>query len=269
MGTPFNNFSQTDPVFKAAVSPLNQGRIDSGTENIVVNILDWPDEKRMKILLSKMVKATVGCDPNEIISDEIGEELFKGGLQSGLEAFVVSFEISGLSRALTHQLVRTRKATFHQQSLRYVYMGENFNVRMPQKIADNPEARRIFEEYVENARRAYQQLCELNIDFQDARFVCPIGTETYIVAEFPLKVFMDTYAYRACPMMLWENTFVFREMRKQLLEKLPFLEPFIKITCEKTKKCMFQGWESTDGACDFEWNRERVFKSKFFTPEGN
>lgn len=263
----FNNLekAKTDERVANAVSPLNGGLIDEGTSNIKVKILDWPDEIRMKKLLSKMVKATIGGNVDDEIPDDVGEELFKGGLQTGLEAVCVSFEVSGVSRSFTHQFVRSRKAAFHQQSMRYTFMGEKFNVRMPQSIANDPVAKAIFESFVEIARDTYDSICKTGVPFQDARFACPIGIETYIIAEFPLKTFLDTYAYRACPMFQWEISHVFKEMRKELVRVLPFLEPYIKLTCEKTHKCMFQGWESTEGACEFPWNKDRVFKSEKFT----
>lgn len=265
--TPFNTLEklQKDEKISNAVSPLNLGQINQGTNNIKVRLLDYPDEKRMKLLLAKMVQATIGGNIDEEINEALGEELFKGGLQTGLEAFVVSYEISGVSRAFTHQFVRTRKAAYHQQSSRYTYMGDKFNVRMPQSIADNPEAKEVFENFVDVSRKTYAKLCELGIPFQDARFSCPVGLETYIIGEFPLKVFLDTYAYRGCPMFQWEITFVFQEMKRQLIEKLPFLEPYIKISCEKTHKCMFQGWENTEKYCSFPWAGDRVFKSEHFT----
>lgn len=264
--TPFNTLDKmkTDQKIANAKSPLNLGQINEGLENIKVRILDWPNEKRMKILLSKMVQATIGGNTEENIDEKLGEELFKGGLQTGLEAFNVSFEISGVSRAFTHQFVRTRKAAYHQQSSRYTYMGDKFNVRMPQTIADNDEAKKVFENFVKVSRETYAKLCELGMPFQDARFTVPVGIETYIIGEFPLKTFLDTYSYRACMLFQWEITHVFQEMKRCLVEKLPFLEPYIKISCEKTHKCMFQGWENTEEYCDFPWAGDRVFVSEYF-----
>ena len=46
--------------------------------------------------------------------------LVKLGHHSVLEHAVASFRISGVSRTLTHQLVRHRVASFTQQSQRYV-----------------------------------------------------------------------------------------------------------------------------------------------------
>ena len=252
-------FNSKDSAPLNAVSPSNNGIIHAGTDGIGVKLLFYPDEALMKNALAKMVKATIGGDPNENISDELGEELFKGGLQTGLESFTVIFEISGVSRAFTHQFVRTRKAVFHQQSSRYTFMGENFNARMPQTIFDNPEAREVYSRFITQSREAYAKLCDLNMPYQDARFACPVGLETYIIAQYPLKVFLDTYAYRACPMFQWEIVHVFKEMRRLLIGQFPWMEQYIKISCEKSKRCMFQGWESTDSVCDFEWNRERIY----------
>jgi thymidylate synthase (FAD) len=263
---PFNKKSNAPA---NALSPLNQDKMNIGIDNIDVKLIDYPDDVRMKKTLSKMVQATIGGFVEESISDEIGQELFKGGLQTGLEAFVFVFEISGVSRACTHQLVRTRKATFHQQSSRYTNMGKKFNVRMPKTISDNSETKYAFSNFVQNSRMAYEFMIEHDIPFQDARFVCPVGLETYIIAEYPVKVFLDTYAYRACPMFQWEIVHIFNEMKNEVVKIFPWMDEFVKISCEKIKKCMFQGWESTDGVCDFEWNHERIFKSETFTMDSH
>src|SRR3990167_6190275 len=152
-----------------AISPLDNDRIDSGTENIIVKLIDYPDEKRFKKSLTKMVQATIGGDINKEMSDEIGEELFVGGLQNGLEAGIFTFEVSGVSRAFTHQIVRTRKASYHQQSFRYTFLGSHFNVRMPETIANNEHARLFYDDLVDHARETYVKLCNQGIPFQDAR----------------------------------------------------------------------------------------------------
>lgn len=261
--TAFNKLSNAPA---NAISPLNQGQFHIGTDKIKIKLIDWPDEKRFKAALSKMVQATVGGEIDKDIPEEVGEELFRGGLQTGLEAAILTFEISGVSRAFTHQLVRTRKATYHQQSSRYTNMGKNFNVRVPESIMNSKDAYFEFMNAARGCQDAYAQLIDLDIPFQDARFICPIGIETYIIAEYPLKTFLDTYAYRACPMFQWEMVFVFREMKKLVVEKFPWMEEHIKISCERTKRCMFQGWEETESQCNFPWAGDRIFQSKIFTP---
>lgn len=261
---PFNKKSINQ---KNAISPLNNGEINTGLEGIVVKLIDYPDELRMKKTLSKMVKATIGSDPNEEIPDEVGEELFSGGLQTGLDSFMVIFEVYGVDRTITHQLVRTSKAKFHQQSSRFTYMGSEFNVRMPETFTGDSDVIEAYIDLVRASRNFYQLAVDKDIPYQDARYGCLEGTETYIICEYPLGVFLNTYSYRACPMFQWGINGVFKLMRIELLKKFPWIEPYIKISCEKIKKCTFQGWENTDGVCEFPWNKTRVFKSKTFSEE--
>jgi hypothetical protein len=97
--------------------------------------------------------------------------------------------------------------------------------------------------------------------------------------EYPLREFINVYAYRGCFMFQWEITSVMHACRDILTGAYPFLEPYIKISCEKTKgaldagqpgddiravygadafahHCTFQGWEEVEGQCPFAWARE-------------
>lgn len=251
--TPFNKHSFNDGSHN---SPLDQGRIDVGTDNIKVNLIQGINEDQFRSVLGKSLMATTGIDPDAPLEDVPWEEMLKGGLQASLESQVVVFEISGISRTCTHQLVRTRKAAFHQQSQRATFMGRKPNVRMPQSIYENVDARVAFQEAVYYSRRAYDTLCDLDISYQDAREVLNEGTETYILCEYDLRTFIDTYRYRACVMFNHQIVYCFRTMGRLLVEAHPWLEPYIKISCEKTKMCTFAGWESVEGFCEFPWATE-------------
>jgi flavin-dependent thymidylate synthase len=278
------------------VSPLNKGETHVGTDGIDIKLIGYPaDEKMMKQVFAKMALAVTGNDINRVLPEELAEELMKGGLNQGLESFSFNFEISGLSRQVTHELVRTRKATFSQQSMRHTNMGDNFNVRCPQTINEDqknldmngPQVRRkypylsalveydleaqggdsstlnsreVFNVAMEIAREAYAFLKDADIPYQDCRMVCPIATETYIIASYPINEFFATYAYRACRMFLWEIQFIFNRMREEVLKVFPWMEPYIKVTCEKTKRCMYQGLEDTKHDCEFPWREDRVYK---------
>ena len=77
----------------------------------------------------------------------------KNGHHSILEHASASFRIQGASRAFTHQLVRHRLASFSQQSQRYVSEDE-FNYIVPPDIRDNNEALKVFDDFIEQSRRA-------------------------------------------------------------------------------------------------------------------
>src|SRR5690606_21903017 len=113
------------------IAPGQEGRTDIGYENLKVKCILFPDKLEFTKVMSK---ASVAVKGNIVEDDEIDEtmveDMFKGGLNQALEWFTVAFECSGVTRGVTHQLVRTRKASFAQQSMRYADMG-TFNARMP------------------------------------------------------------------------------------------------------------------------------------------
>jgi thymidylate synthase ThyX len=207
---------------------------------------------------------------------------------------VVVFAVSGVSRTCTHQLVRTRKAAFHQSSQRASYLGDRPEMRIPESVWNsNNNVRVAWEAAILAAHKAYQLACEADIAYQDARFILPEGTDNFIVLEYPLREFINVYSYRACYMFQWEISHVMRECRRVLLESIK--EPAVraaiydalKISCQKTgpaavstgeidpetqspvmklvpHHCTFQGWESPEGHCPFEWalDEARTFKPK-------
>lgn len=190
------------------------------------------------------------------------EEMLKGGLQTALESQTIVFAVTGVSRTCTHQLVRSRRAAFHQQSQRASYMGDNPEFRMPESVWRNPKVRGEWFRALRYAHNAYQMACEADIAYQDARFILPEGTTNFIMLEYPVREFLNVFAYRGCHMFQWEITKTMHKCREVLLEAHPWLEPYVKITCEKTGVCEFQGWENVEGQCTLPMAREenRRFK---------
>lgn len=252
----FNRHSMNDGHH---MSPYNKGQIDVGFDNLEVRLVQGIDEESFKRTLSRAQKATIGIDLDQPQDEGDWEEMLKGGLQTALETQTVIFEVAGVARATTHQLVRSRRAAFHQQSMRASFFGEHPNVRMPESIWKSQRAKEAFEVAIRAAHHAYQVACEEDISYQDARYILPIGTETYIMCEYPVREFLAVYAYRACSMFQWEICHTVRQMGALLADAHPWLAPYIKISCEGPKRCTFQGWEDTDEQCDFEWRNDRTF----------
>ncbi|AKL97073.1 thymidylate synthase ThyX [Clostridium aceticum] len=79
--------------------------------------------------------------------------------ESPLEHAVFTFGIEGVSRSLTHQLVRHRLASYSQKSQRYVSEG-SFEYVIPKDISNNEEAQKTFIKAMENAQEAYDKITE-------------------------------------------------------------------------------------------------------------
>lgn len=133
------------------------------------------------------------------------------GHLSVLEHGTVSMYLTGVSRSLTHELVRHRHFSFSQLSQRYVPEGDASFVE-PDAVAADPELHRIFTAAVENARQAYGELlAALETRFADvpqatlrrkqarqaARAVLPNATETRVVVTGNYRAWRHFVAMRA------------------------------------------------------------------------
>lgn len=256
------------------VSPIGSGEIHEAYDGLKVRLLQAPERDLFNKLVYKAVMASRGAHwSDEEVDPVVVEDAFAGGLNQSLEWVNVTFEVSGVSRGVTHELVRTRQGGFAQQTFRHTDMADA-DFRMPEDIANASKQIKLeWKRSIWRSQETYRMLAQEDVAYQDARTVLPIATETYIVCNYPLKVFMDTFAYRGCFMFYPEIVRLFHMMRAELLEACPWLQPFVLISCEKTRpngefehQCTFQGWEKVEGQCPFPWAKEnnRVWKSKKF-----
>jgi thymidylate synthase (FAD) len=130
---------------------------------------------------------------------------------SVLEHGSVTFYLTGISRSLTHELIRHRHFSYSQLSQRYVPERDAAMVE-PDVIADDPELHKKFVEAAEASVRAYTELLEgLERKFSDepsptlrrkrarqaARAVLPNATETRIVVTGNYRAWRHFIGMRA------------------------------------------------------------------------
>ncbi|MEJ3749361.1 FAD-dependent thymidylate synthase [Actinomycetes bacterium KLBMP 9797] len=130
---------------------------------------------------------------------------------SVLEHGSVTFYITGISRSLTHELIRHRHFSYSQLSQRYVPERDAAMVE-PDAIAEDPELHKKFVEASDAAVRAYTELLEgLERKFADepsptlrrkkarqaARAVLPNATETRIVVTGNYRAWRHFITMRA------------------------------------------------------------------------
>jgi flavin-dependent thymidylate synthase len=185
-------------------------------------------------------------------------------IQSSWEFCDYTFAVSGVSRAFTHQFVRSRHGSFAQQSQRTVDM-EGFGYITPKALEDaltafepyedivpeemTPEIRdhltasRTFHQSMRDIDTAYQFLRKLDVAPQDARGLLPTNVETNIIAKFSLRTLADMAKLRLCTRTQGEYQDVFRLMRDRVIEVHPWTEPFIRVACASTGVCAFPRYE--------------------------
>ena len=81
------------------------------------------------------------------------------GHGSVLEHASFTFAIEGVSRSLTHQLVRHRIASYSQQSQRYVKETQ-FDYIIPEDIKNNTIIEQMYKNYMEDSQRIYDDIVD-------------------------------------------------------------------------------------------------------------
>jgi thymidylate synthase (FAD) len=150
-----------------------------------------------------------------------------------------TFAVKGVSRACMAQLTRHRHVSFDVQSMRYVafddvdpadvregelvvippsatdpdWVGRNQRTaQVDEETAAEREA--IFKDAIESAVTSYQELLELGMPPEDARFVLPIGTKVNIVMSMNVRMLMHVADMRAAADAQWE----IRELTESVLD---------------------------------------------------
>ncbi len=183
------------------------------------------------------------------------EHVIKAGHLSVLEHANFTFAIEGVSRVLTHQLVRHRLASYSQQSQRYVN-EEEFSYIMPPTIPKDKT--RIFEDAMENAKEAYKKLLKAGVPKEDARFVLPNAAETRIMVTMNARELLHFFELRTCLLAQWEIRNLANKMLELCKEVAPAIFKFAGPPCVTQKQCP-EGkrscglWKTIPGARLKEW----------------
>jgi thymidylate synthase (FAD) len=125
------------------------------------------------------------------------------GHHSVVEHAVFTFSLEGVSRAMTHQLVRHRIASYSQQSQRYVRFDSPTYVTPPE-VEGRPDALPTFDAAVEGAWGAYREMVEAGVPEEDARYVLPNAATTNITVTMNARELLHFFRLRCCLRAQWE-----------------------------------------------------------------
>lgn len=185
---------------------------------LIVNLIaSTPDAAKIVAAAAKICYSPSGAlDIMDGLTEEKTVSFLKmlrdAGHLSPFEHASYTFAIEGLSRVASHQLVRHRLASYSQQSQRYVGQTGQMAV-VPPSVEENPEAARLYQEQSERAWQCYEQLVELGVKREDARFILPHGAETRLVMTMNARELHHFFALRLCKRAQWE----IQELARQML----------------------------------------------------
>lgn len=128
---------------------------------------------------------------------------YKSGHHSVLEFADFTFRIKGVSRALTHQLVRHRMASFAQRSQRYC-VEDGFEYVTPASVKKDPQTEALYRETVETIQSAYRRLVEAGVPAEDSRMLLPNACCSEICVKMNLRELIHFSNERLCACAQWE-----------------------------------------------------------------
>ena len=209
---------------------------------IKVKLLDYtPEPERVVAMAARLCYSAVGAEElSERLSDEKVKEMVRKmvalGHASTIEHVSFTFGIEGVSRVLTHQLVRHRIASYDQQSQRYV-AAHGFKYITPPTIAENPAAKAKYDALLAEIRKTYDELTEMGVPKEDARYVLANAAETTILVTMNARSLLHFFNLRCCYRAQWE----IREMANLMLAEVQKVAPTLfknaGASCVNTGRC--------------------------------
>lgn len=157
------------------------------------------------------------------------------GHLSPFEHVSFQFSIDGVSRALSHQLVRHRIASYSQRSQRYV-KEEGFEFVTPPSIRKNPEALERFEKVMNSLQEEYQAILGM-VPAEDARYILPNACTTSLMATFNARSLMNFFEHRTCMRAQWEIRVLAEKMLGLVRDVAPNLFGEAGPTCVTQAVC--------------------------------
>lgn len=208
----------------------------------LINYTSHPDET--VAAAAKLCYSPVGAEklmenfsPGE--AEKFLAQLLELGHLSPIEHISFTFAIEGVSRVLSHQLVRHRiGVAYSQKSQRYV-KEKQFEYIMPPSIAKSPETRRIFKEQMSKVQESYNELLKI-VSAEDARYVLPNATETKLVVTYNGRSLHHFFQLRCCQRAQWEIRLLAELMLAEVRKVAPGVFKKAGATCTTQGIC-FEG----------------------------
>ena len=141
------------------------------------------------------------------------------GHESMIEHASATFFIRG-SRAMTHELVRHRIASYSQRSQRYVREKEP-SYLVPPELSVAGDAAEVYAEAMKSAWEAYGKLLAAGLKPEIARYVLPNACYTEIICTWNFRELRHIIKLRTSPRALPEIREVARRVRAIVREHAP------------------------------------------------
>lgn len=192
------------------------------------NVLVFTKNTRLEMRAGLM--ADIAAWPWEKVEEELA--YMANTIPSSWEFVNYTFLINDVTRAFTHQFVRTRTGSYAQQTMRVLNKkGWTYGTGPSLKNGSTADA---YHECMTSISDAYDWLIENGAKIEDARGVLPTNIHTNIVAKFDLRTLADTARKRASSRTQGEYRDVMGAMLAEVKRVHPWASMFLGRTFDKS-----------------------------------
>ena len=177
------------------------------------------------------------------------------------------FMLEGVSRALTHQLVRTRNASYAQQTMRVldVSSGPGWDYLTGPTIDSNEEPRRreIYAAAMDHIAGAYRALIGAGAAIEDARGVLPTNVLTNIVMKVNLRTMVELVRKRTSPRVQGEYREMLMRMQEEMTRVHPWASLFINRGADVAARELYDYFKTLDAPMKLRLSKllDKVYSS--------
>lgn len=215
-----------------------------GTSHLTVKLLNYSNDITLPIVsfLSQTWGPTFSLDnySEKDIQEMVCIALEGQSLSTALECIQFTFQIDGISRASSHQLVRVRIGSgFSQKGMSDAYYGDEDYVIPASIVAVGKE--KEYQEVIRKSIDLYKELFEIGVPYQDARFILPHAMTTSLVWSVNFLALRNFCGKRMQRSQSWEMNMLCQLIKRELEKVYPLLAAALVPFCEKSKNCQSFG----------------------------
>lgn len=208
----------------------------------------------VKLLNPEVVKETLAkvgrfasiCKTENEISEaaavKIGKHCLSSGHFSPCRGIMWSFQVTGISRVCSHQLVRHHVGVaINQASGVFQEADLEAEVVVPPSVQmlmkKDPSFQETYNSYINLGKQLYSELKANGVTNSDARYHMPQSSPTAVNIAVTPEALIHIANERLCYRAQWEIRSVVREMCKQIVEIEPYFEDMLQPKCMRLNGC--------------------------------
>lgn len=214
---------------------------------IAVNLLSTTPDAPSLLVYTKNTRleqspdayANIAAMPEGLKLSEL--EYMANTIPSSWEFVDYVFQINNVTRAFTHQFVRTRTGSYAQQTMRVLAM-DGFTYRIPPryKLPGNEHLLGSYKGAMEQIQKYYDWQIQNGAEIEDARGILPTNIHTNIIAKFNLRTLAEMLQKREGMRTQDE----YREVLDKMLSAVLEVHPWAKLFLQPEDRQVIKGLET-------------------------